>query len=40
VHDRDVRAGHGDAAYSRVKNQFDVAEVSRQLDALYREVAP
>ncbi|MDT5007071.1 MAG: hypothetical protein QOJ24_4247 [Mycobacterium sp.] len=38
VHDREVRVGHGDAAYHRVKNQFEVTEVSRRLDALYREV--
>jgi glycosyltransferase involved in cell wall biosynthesis len=39
VHDHELRARYGAAAYSRAVNQFDVDTVWRQLDALYREVA-
>jgi glycosyltransferase involved in cell wall biosynthesis len=38
VRDHEFRTERGSAAYQRVKDQFDVAEVSRRLDALYREV--
>ena len=38
VHDHELRIARGGAAYQRVKEQFDVVEVSRRLDVLYREV--
>jgi glycosyltransferase involved in cell wall biosynthesis len=39
VHDHELRARYGAAAYTRAASQFDVDTVWRQLDALYREVA-
>ena len=39
VYDDELRARHGAAAYARVENQFDIRTVSRQLDALYRDVS-
>jgi len=39
VHDHELRARYGAAAYTRAVSQFDVDTVWRQLDALYREVA-
>ena len=39
VHDHELRARYGAAAYARVESQFDIRIVSRQLDALYREVS-
>jgi glycosyltransferase involved in cell wall biosynthesis len=39
VHDHELRARYGAAAYARVADQFDVSIVWRQLDALYREVS-
>ena len=39
VHDHELRARYGAAAYARVEDQFDVRTVWRRLDALYREVS-
>jgi glycosyltransferase involved in cell wall biosynthesis len=39
VHDHELRARYGAAAYTRAVDQFDVSIVWRRLDALYREVA-
>jgi len=38
IQDDGLRARYGAAAYSRVKDRFDVRSVSRQIDALYRQV--
>lgn len=38
VHDSELRTDRGSAAYQRVKDEFDVLQVSRRLDVLYREV--
>ena len=39
IHDAGLRARCGEAAYARVKDRYDIEAVSRQLEALYREVA-
>jgi glycosyltransferase involved in cell wall biosynthesis len=39
VHDHELRARYGAAAYARAVDQFDVRTVWRRLDALYREVS-
>jgi glycosyltransferase involved in cell wall biosynthesis len=39
IHDHELRARYGAAAYARVADQFDVNSVWPQLDALYREVS-
>lgn len=38
VHDHSSRAQYGAAAYARAEDRFDVRAVSRQIDALYRQV--
>lgn len=39
VHDHELRARYGGAAYARAENLFDIFAVQRRLDALYREVS-
>jgi glycosyltransferase involved in cell wall biosynthesis len=39
IHDHELRARYGAAAYARVADQFDVRTVWPRLDALYREVS-
>jgi glycosyltransferase involved in cell wall biosynthesis len=39
IHDDELRARHGAAAYARIEDQFDARTVSRRIDTLYREVS-